>query len=214
MYDNGFATRFGMDIAFTALLMGPQRSHTRVRSLHLQSWQPCSAETLSMLALGCFMRSSVPAAGHNQSWDEWILLYLEQLLQTSQIQGNRDFLVNDKFATRPFRSFLVKQSNDERMGAITCSIIKKATTNQFLLELVTLSETTVSTVDEHEFDVWRSFWTCWLYSRRVQASRCQLHVDDPFRDRIKPESRILAFRWRLILHEWSHAQHHDSHSSS
>jgi hypothetical protein len=27
MYDNGFATRFGMDIAFTALLMGPQRSH-------------------------------------------------------------------------------------------------------------------------------------------------------------------------------------------
>jgi hypothetical protein len=144
--------------------------------LQLQSWQPCSAETLSMLALGCFMRSSVPAVGHNQSWDEWILLCLEQLLQTSQIQGNCNFLVNDKFATRPFRSFLVKRSNDERMGAITYSIIKKATTNQFLLELVTLSETTVSTVDLHEFDVWKSFWTCWLYTctwdecRRVAAN--------------------------------------------
>jgi hypothetical protein len=160
--------------------------------LQLQSWKPCSAETLSMLALGCFMRSFIPVAGHNQSWDEWILLYLEQLLQTLQIQGNWDFLVNDKFATRPFRSFLVKQSNDERMGAITCSIIKKATTNQFLLELITLLETTISTVDLHEFDVRKSFWTCWLYSRRVQASHCQLHVDDPFRDRIKVWKRHVA----------------------
>jgi hypothetical protein len=47
-------------------------------------------------------------------------------------------------------------------------------------------------VDEHEFDVWKSFWTCWLYSRRVQASRCQLDVDDPFRDRIKLWRRHVA----------------------